>query len=536
MVKTFKTNSPSLETINNKFEFFINKPTLLLSFIIIGGLFLRLFYTPFNLPISNDGLAYFWYAIDLSILGNLPTDIILQNNGWPMILSVFFSIFRTDNIIDYMNIQRLLAVVLSTFTIIIIYFFCKRFFDTKFSLFGALLFSFEPRIIQNSTFGITEPLYILLGSISLFLFFSDNRKIVYSSFVFVAICAAVRSEGIFLFIALSILFFIKFRKESKIFLKYLPALLIFSLIILSFMITRNQSIGQDGFLDRFTAASGEIENAELGNTNPIIEGFINFTKFLGWSMIPIFIFFVPLGFLIMLKNKEKTWIHIATLLISISIPALYAYTIRAFDVRYLFLLYPIFCVLSLFTIKEVSKKIRWNNILMLILICGLIISSVIFLELKKIDVTYREEVNKITSIISEKNIVINYYGLETENLPIIGMQKLKHFPILSSDFRNDKVLENCINVYNCDVIIPIQEELVEDFIRIGKEKGLTHIVVDDTDYFQHKKPLFLKKVFENEEMYPYLIKEFDSKENGYNYHLKLFSIDYEKFEEINLKK
>ena len=34
----------------------------------------------------------------------------------------------------------------------------------------------------------------------------------------------------------------------------------------------------------------------------------------------------------------------------------------------------------------------------------------------------------------------------------------------------------------------------------------------------------------NEEKYPYLIKTFDSQENGYKYHVKIFKIDYGKFE------
>ena len=43
-----------------------------------------------------------------------------------------------------------------------------------------------------------------------------------------------------------------------------------------------------------------------------------------------------------------------------------------------------------------------------------------------------------------------------------------------------------------------------------------------------------KQVFDNEKEFPYLIKEYDSKENGFKYHVKLFRINYDKFsEEIN---
>ena len=63
------------------------------------------------------------------------------------------------------------------------------------------------------------------------LFLSDKKKIVYVSFAIVALTSLIRSEGLFLFFAISILFFIKYRKDRHlVFLKYLPALAIFLLI------------------------------------------------------------------------------------------------------------------------------------------------------------------------------------------------------------------------------------------------------------------------------------------------------------------
>ena len=43
-------------------------------------------------------------------------------------------------------------------------------------------------------------------------------------------------------------------------------------------------------------------------------------------------------------------------------------------------------------------------------------------------------------------------------------------------------------------------------------------------------PDFLIDVFNNEKKYQYLIKEFDSQEYGYSYHVKKFKIDYNIFE------
>ena len=69
---------------------------------------------------------------------------------------------------------------------------------------------------------------------------------------------------------------------------------------------------------------------------------------------------------------------------------------------------------------------------------------------------------------------------------------------------------------------------LNEFVDYGKNEGLTHIVADENE----KRPQFLKDVFYNEKKFPYLIKIYDSSEQGYDYHLKIFRIDYEKFESI----
>ena len=41
---------------------------------------------------------------------------------------------------------------------------------------------------------------------------------------------------------------------------------------------------------------------------------------------------------------------------------------------------------------------------------------------------------------------------------------------------------------------------------------------------------FLEDIFYNEEKYPYLIKEYDSSEYGFNFKIKMYKIDYIQFE------
>ena len=67
---------------------------------------------------------------------------------------------------------------------------------------------------------------------------------------------------------------------------------------------------------------------------------------------------------------------------------------------------------------------------------------------------------------------------------------------------------------------------LEDFISEHKESGLSHLVIDGSN----TRSEFLNHVFIFEEEYSFLIKQFDSKNEGYVYDVKIFKIDYDKFE------
>src|SRR5437660_3375679 len=114
--------SSNLVFIENKLNSFFNNSILSLFAIGIIALIIRIWLLPFNIPLTLDALDYFWYASDTTILGHLPTGYTFANNGWPTFLSIFFSLIRLENTIDYMNMQRFVTVFLSTLTIIPVYF------------------------------------------------------------------------------------------------------------------------------------------------------------------------------------------------------------------------------------------------------------------------------------------------------------------------------------------------------------------------------------------------------------------------------
>ena len=201
--------------IEGKSPIFYRNSIIFLGIIGLVGFLIRFFYFPEGIPITLDGAIYFWYANDLSISGFFSDSIKLVNNGWPTFLSVFFYFFNSENFLDYMELQRYITMIISVSTIIPVYILCRRFCGNELSLLGASLFVFQPRIIENSLLGLTEPLFILLELICLVLFLQNNFKFKYLSFAFLALACLVRYEGIVLIIPLSVLFLLKYRRDKK---------------------------------------------------------------------------------------------------------------------------------------------------------------------------------------------------------------------------------------------------------------------------------------------------------------------------------
>ncbi len=106
------------------------------------------------------------------------------------------------------------------------------FLKKSYSLLGATLFIFEPRLIQNSFIGTPESMYIFLMALLLFLFLSSNFKKIYLAFGIAALLAITRYEGLLMIIPLSVVFFIRFRRQKKDLIKYIICISIFILILI----------------------------------------------------------------------------------------------------------------------------------------------------------------------------------------------------------------------------------------------------------------------------------------------------------------
>ena len=500
--------------IDSESKIFSKNTIICLGIIGLVGFLIRFFYFPDGIPITLDGTLYFWYANDLSVSGTFPTNVDLVNNGWPTFLSIFFSFFNSENFLDYMMLQRYVTIIISVATIIPVFILCRKFCGNKLSLIGALLFAFQPRIIENSLSGLSEPLFILLELVCLVLFLQNNFKFKYVSFAILALACIIRYEGIVLLIPLSVLFLIVNREYKKNVSRYFLAISIFLLVLLPMAFVRMNTIGYDGIASHSIAAVSTI-----GQDSTIYLGIISLIESTGVSVFPIFFALLPLGFFGFFKNRNFDKYTILLFLIFMLMPIIYASSRGIAEPRYLLVLFPIFSLISIYTIKEITEKFDKTKFVLIIFVVGILLSSIVFLDYNIVDYEHELEAYDIGLEVSRNTSVISDYHPESKyaHNKIDVATNLETFPILSSEIKQKVKLIDTYGFYS-----------LNEFIVYGEREGLTHIVVDDNQ----NRSEFLKDVFRNEGKYVYLSKIYDSSEHGYDYHLKIFKIDYEIFDSI----
>ena len=504
-------NSTALWNITKR-----SKDFIFLGFLIGVGLVLRLVYFPYELPVIVDAKNYFLYASDIVALGHLPNSWMPINNGWPIFLSFWFSIIKLDDPLGYMQIQKILASIISIITVIPIYYICTKFVKQKYAFIASALFILDPRILLNSLLGATDPLYIFLGVTALLFLLKNDRKFVIIAFVLAAFCTIVRSEGIFFLFAITVIYLIRNKITKESLYTIFPSIGLFFIILLPMVIFRIDTVGTDGIFLR--TATSLVETSSFTsdqNISKIFQSFEIFFKYLGLIMIPNLIFFVPFGIIQYLKNRKKENNFVIIFSIIMILPMLYAYSVPALDTRYLYFLFPILCLLSGLAIQHYFSKIKAQNYILVGIFIIILFSSILFYEYKKDDwrmnVDNEKEYLKISQEILEFSGGINYH-------PTIGRylsveQLLNQWPISYNDIS-----------LKTELVSPRQNSLNE-FIQQNRE-SLTHIVVDN----KSDLPKFLIEVYEKEFEILDLVYEYEIKDKGEKF--KVFKINYDLF---NLK-
>ena len=499
----------------------------ILILLIIGAVIIRLYFTPFHIPISLDGIDYFAYAVAMSREGIFPSGYLLTNFGWSSFLSIVFSFFKESEMLELMNIQRILNIVISVLTAIPIYLLVKTFFRKEIALLGATLFLFDPRIIQNSILGITDGLFILLTTLTMLFIFYKKSSLIYLSFIFVALAAFVRYEGIVLVIPLLVSYAIKNRQQKIPNIKLIVGISLFLIIIIPINFINYENTEQTTIFSQIiyrgdyiseTIITNELDNNDkffASNENHMkifIENAVGgFFKYLGWILIPTSIIFCVLGIIFIPKKITKNKIIFGLFFVFLALSGIYAYGRGFQDTRYLLVLLPIFTLLSGYGFNYMMKY-GFKKII-LITVIAVIISSFIFTEYKTQDNQYEYEMyNAALFLSNEADGVNNYHA--NKYIKVADLQN--NWPELLPKGNNEKMEINTKKFRVEDFENP------SEYIEFNRNMGLTHLLIKEGD-----KNGFFDDLYHNENKYPLLEKIVDSKDLGIKTKYKIFKINDE---------
>ena len=527
---------------------------LYLVLILTLGLSLRFYYLPYDVPIVTDGFYSFVYAAKTVFEGNLPIGYGTTNTGWANFLALFFSLSDTSDPFYLMQIQRSLSVILSSLTIIPAFFIFRKFVNVRWALFGCLLLIIEPRLLMSSLEGLNYQLFFLLFVLVIALFLTKTKLTLFLSFGCIACATLVRYEGLLLLIPLSTMYFLKF-KDKKSVVKFLGMIFIVIIILAPISVLRIQATenlcyetsfgvrcGSDGFTHNILVGQRFLShtlNAALGQevsetaiylfnennektdnyavlfVNKIIVSFSALLKFIGLALIPYFAFFVLYNIILRIKNKKsikldwdkKMIVFTASIMF---LPALYAYMRGIEEIRYVLIIIPLVCILSISWTNSISEKISKNLGVIIILMVLVLISSIIFIEFEKRDSIHDRESFLISQKIVElTNMTNSFHQSGYVKTAVLSSS----WPVLPEASQNGKPIHVFQKVSTNDY-----DDLAE-FIIDSRKYDLRYLVVDeDNELFAALRI--------NPTVYPYLIKIFDSDEVGYKNHFMIYEIDY----------
>lgn len=540
-------------------DLFSKKSTIIILTVIgIISFSLKIYLADFTTPVFSDAQDYTQHAIAFS------EGQFLQHpqrySGWPLFQSIFIYFLDSENFLDYSNISKILSMIISTLTIIPMYLLAHRYFDSRFSLIAVGIFAFEPRLIQNSILGFSEPFFIILITTSIYLITKTENKYLLFSFFLAGILWWIRPNGFVLLITISIIYFFRFKFSFHSIRNFIIYFLISALIISPLLLQRYEQFGDPMYTwigDRIwigdyshsrSLSFGEPYSAinfidDNGFQNFLetflFKGIISLSSSLSYMMIPFLLILTPLGMILSFKkgivntNLISVWgILLISLLLSI-IP----FSVIP-DKRLLLFLFPFLIIFSILPIKYFFEKYYFlqkkNKIFFILIFTILIItSSIMVSRYEKSDPLLEQEKINFT-----KFVLTNFEGkllFEPNN-----SQKYFNHPMLDSNYSNFKSIKITEKWKDGDPYFNYPEQKlirisvfgndIQEFMNNAQKAGLTHIMVtsDATSFFN-----FINEIYYDDEKYSFLKKVYDSSSfNHKKFHVKVFEINYLEFNNL----
>ena len=546
----------------------ISKKNIVLFLIIIATISLgfKLYTVDFTVIPNED--TFEWVLIALAHNNGDFTEHPRKTLGWTIFVSPFFQLVDSNNFLDYVNITRGLSLLISIITIIPMYLLSRKFFDDKYSLCATALFAFEPHLNYLAWQGMTEPLYILVIILSMYFILNRNSNYSYLSFLAIGLLWWVRWQGIIMLLVVSILFFRNFKKTPKLFVKYSICLSISLIVVSPMLLDRYEQFGDPIYFSQtehlFLGDYGSIlahnmEGVEYSAFNYIddngfgkfIEKFVlmgiaNLIFTIVKMSFPYLIVLLPFGILFSLRafDQEKKFVQSNWILILITLVPFVIYFAIIDEKRLIYYIFPfliLFAViplqrlveygLSTFSFTEKQKKLSLVCIMTVILI----LSGLYTLRYDIPDPILNDEKILFAEIINSKfegrilesgDTLQGLYYVHVTNPPGV-FKNYKIHPNLTADFMAEFNNEN----RNLKPI-ELYAKSLEGFIEVSDEYELKYISINKNGV--HTRFSYLSEIYENEDKFPYLIKVFDTEQEGFEkLKAKVFEIDYKIFYELN---
>ena len=541
--------------------------TIVICLLIISSISVafKLSHVDFTEPsISEDVYVYILAAF--SIINGDFSQPDTKPLGWSILLSPFYLFDDSTDLLHYVNIARILSIAISTITILPMYILARRFFDEKYSLVASCLFAFEPHLINNSTLGLSEPLFILTIILtSVFILQKNHSWYFYMSFLLAGITWWIRVNGLITLVILSIIFFIVYKSSSKNFTKYLLCIVIFVLVASPMLIQKYDQFGDPLYFaisDNYFAGDQkhfalntkyiEYSASDYIQDNGII-GFLerfgltglgNMASSLLKMLFPYLIILVPFGILFSLRSfaQDKDYIKSIWVLMLLTLGSVVMQFSIASDMRFIYDIFPFLIILSTITIQRVVKyglstfsfSDKQKNFFLIGVICVIIILSGMFmLRVDTQDKILNQERIEFTETLT-KNFGGKVLGVG-DSIRLLTYTQLYDSPNLFKEFKTstyDFVVGGQSNIFAHGMErIVLYAESLDELIQIGKEYDLKYIVINEnanTDKIIRYP--YLTNLYDEGEKYPFLTKVLDTKEIGFKkFKVKVFEINYDKF-------
>ena len=105
-------------------------------------------------------------------------------------------------------------------------------------------------------------------------------------------------------------------------------------------------------------------------------------------------------------------------------------------------------------------------------------------------------------------------------LSLVKLNQINEFPVNSEEHEGAGPIR-----------IQATFSTMDEYIEHGRIYGVTDLILDGGD----RSPKLFNDIFYEKEKYSFLIEEFNSKDYGYNYIVKIYRIDFKEFDRLKIE-